>query len=111
AGQGAPFRHLLRPKAGGVAFVLGAMGEAIESVLDVTVSYDIGKPSLADLFTDRVGEVRVHVRERPVPADLVGGDYEHDPAHRERFQAWVNQLWNDKDALLASWKTPVTGRG
>ncbi|MBP6626286.1 MAG: acyltransferase, partial [Arenimonas sp.] len=80
AGQGAPFRHLLRPKAGGVAFVLGAMGEAIESVLDVTVSYDIGKPSLADLFTDRVGEVRVHVRERPVPADLVGGDYEHDPA-------------------------------
>jgi 1-acyl-sn-glycerol-3-phosphate acyltransferase len=107
AQQGSPYRHLLRPKAGGVAFVLGAMGEAIESVLDVTVSYDIGKPSLVDLFTDRVGEVRVQVRERPVPPGLAGGDYENDPAHRARFQAWINQLWDDKDALLASWKTPA----
>ncbi len=105
AQQGAPFRYLLRPKAGGVAFVLGAMGEAIESVLDVTVSYDIGKPSLADLLSDRVREVRVHVRERPVPAGLAGGDYENDPLHRERFQSWINQLWADKDALLASWKS------
>lgn len=107
AQQGSPYRHLLRPKAGGVAFVLGAMGEAIESVLDVTVSYDIGKPSLVDLFTDRVGEVRVQVRERPVPPGLAGGDYENDPAHRARFQAWINQVWEDKDALLASWKTPA----
>jgi 1-acyl-sn-glycerol-3-phosphate acyltransferase len=107
AQQGAPYRHLLRPKAGGVAFVLGAMGEAIESVLDVTVSYDIGKPSLVDLFTDRIGEVRVRVQERPVPAGLAGGDYENDADYRARFQAWVNQLWADKDALLASWKTPA----
>jgi hypothetical protein len=107
AQQGAPYRHLLRPKAGGVAFVLGAMGEAIESVLDVTVSYDLGKPSLVDLFTDRIGEVRVRVQERPVPAGLAGGDYENDADYRAHFQAWVNQLWADKDALLASWKTPA----
>jgi 1-acyl-sn-glycerol-3-phosphate acyltransferase len=107
AQQGAPYRHLLRPKAGGVAFVLGAMGEAIESVLDVTVSYDMGKPSLVDLFTDRIGEVRVRVQERPVPAGLAGGDYENDADYRARFQAWVNQLWAEKDALLASWKTPA----
>ncbi|MCX7034331.1 MAG: acetyltransferase, partial [Arenimonas sp.] len=90
AQQGAPFRHLLKPKAGGVAFVVGAMGDAIESVLDVTVSYDIGKPSLADLFADRIGQVRVHVRERAIPEGFAGGDYEGDAAFRERFQAWVN---------------------
>lgn len=106
AGQGAPYRHLLRPKAGGVAFVVGAMGEAIESVLDVTVSYDIGKPGLGDMFADRIGEVRVHVRERAIPAGFAGGDYENDPAFRERFQAWINDLWLEKDALLESWKNP-----
>jgi 1-acyl-sn-glycerol-3-phosphate acyltransferase len=103
AQQGAPFRHLLKPKAGGVAFVVGAMGDAIESVLDVTVSYDGGKPGMADLFTDRIGEVRVHVRERAIPEGFAGGDYEGDAEFRARFQAWVNSLWLEKDALLEEW--------
>ncbi len=109
AQQGAPFRNLLKPKAGGVAFVVGAMGDAIESVLDVTVSYDIGKPSLVDLFADRIGQVRVQVRERAIPEGFAGGDYEGDPAFRERFQAWVNGLWLEKDALLEAWKPPRGG--
>ena len=104
ARQGAPFRHLLKPKAGGVAFVVGAMGEAIESVLDVTVHYDIGKPSLDDLFADRIGEVRVHVRELAIPPGFAGGDYEGDAAFRERFQAWINDLWREKDARLDAWR-------
>ena len=104
AQQAGPFRHLLKPKAGGVAFVVGAMGDAIESVLDVTVSYDIGKPSLDDLFADRIGEVRVHVRELAIPEGFAGGDYEGDAVFRERFQAWVNGLWLEKDARLAAWK-------
>jgi 1-acyl-sn-glycerol-3-phosphate acyltransferase len=107
ARQASPYRHLLRPKAGGVAFVLGAMGQAIESVLDVTVSYDRPQLTLADLFADRLGVVRVQVRERPVPAGLAGGDYENDPQFRARFQAWVNELWADKDALMASWREPA----
>jgi 1-acyl-sn-glycerol-3-phosphate acyltransferase len=105
ARQASPFRHLLKPKAGGVAFVVGAMGEAIESVLDVTLHYDTGTPTLADLFTDRIREVRVHVRERAIPEGLAGGDYETDRAYRVRFQAWINQMWLDKDALLDDWNS------
>ncbi|WP_322618989.1 acyltransferase [Arenimonas daejeonensis] len=86
ARQASPFRHLLKPKAGGVAFVVGAMGEAIGSVLDVTLHYDIGPPTLADLFSDRIGVVRVHVRERAIPEGLAGGDYESDRAYRVRFR-------------------------
>jgi len=104
ASQGAPYRHLLRPKAGGVAFVVGAMGDAIDSVLDVTVWYDTGKPSLADLFADRIGEVRVQVRELAIPEGFAGGDYENDAEFRQRFQAWVNALWAEKDARLAAWE-------
>ena len=101
--QRSPFRHLLKPKAGGVAFVIGAMGQGIESVLDVTIHYDIGKPGLADLFADRIGEVRVHVQERPVPAEFAGADYENDRAFRVVFQAWLNTLWKEKDERLARW--------
>jgi 1-acyl-sn-glycerol-3-phosphate acyltransferase len=102
ARQGSPYRHLLRPKAGGVAFVIDAMGGALQGILDVTVHYPNGRPSLLDLLFDRVRAVRVHVMERPIPADAVGGDYEADEAFRARFQGWINGLWAEKDARLAA---------
>jgi 1-acyl-sn-glycerol-3-phosphate acyltransferase len=101
AAQASPYRHLLKPKSGGVAFVLEAMGEGLQAILDVTVIYPGGQPTLLDLFADRVSEVQVDVLERPIPPDLAVGDYQNDAAFRERFQAWMNALWADKDATYA----------
>lgn len=39
------YRHLLKPKAGGVAFVLAALGEQLDALLDVTVVYPSDKGS------------------------------------------------------------------
>lgn len=39
AEQQSPYRHLLKPKAGGVAFVLAALGEQLDALLDVTIVY------------------------------------------------------------------------
>lgn len=103
ASQGSTYRHLLRPKAGGAAFVLGAMGDALDGVLDVTVHYDLAQPSLADLFADRIRTVRVRVVERPIPEGFVGADYEGDRDYRRRFQAWLNGIWLEKDACLEAW--------
>ncbi|MBW8310679.1 MAG: acyltransferase [Rhizobium sp.] len=103
AAQGGAYRHLLRPKAGGAAFVLGAMGESLDAVLDVTLHYEPASPTLADLFADRVRTVRVHVRQRPIPEGFSGADYEGDREFRKQFQAWMNTLWNEKDARLAGW--------
>jgi 1-acyl-sn-glycerol-3-phosphate acyltransferase len=111
ARQASPFAHLLKPKAGGVAFVVGAMGEAIDTVLDVTLHYEPARPTLVDLFCNRVREVRVHVQARPVPAGLSEGDYETDRAHRVRFQGWINEMWLAKDARLAAWNAPGAARG
>lgn len=106
AKQGSPYRHLLKPKSGGVAFVLDAMGEGLHAILDVTIAYPAGQPSLIDLLANRIPEVRVRVRQRPIPTELVGGDYQNDREFRVRFQQWMNGLWREKDddldALLAS---------
>lgn len=98
ARQGSPYRRLLKPKAGGVAFVLDAMGAGLESILDVSIAYPGCVPTLADLLAGRVREVRIHVRERPIPDALAGGDYQNDRAFRVRFQRWMNMLWEEKDA-------------
>ena len=108
--QDSPYRHLLKPKSGGVAFVLDAMGEGLHAILDVSIAYPAGIPSMVDLLADRIPEVRVQVRQRAIPAELAGGDYAGDRAHRARFQQWMNGLWQEKDAdieaLLADESVP-----
>ena len=100
ADQASPFRHLLKPRAGGVAFVLGAMGDTLRALVDVTIAYPGGRPTMMDLLAGRIAEIVVHVRERPIPAEFTTGDYENDPAFRERMQAWLNGIWAEKDALM-----------
>lgn len=113
AAQASPFPHLLSPKAGGIAFVLNAMGDALHSILDVTLVYPNGRPSLVDLFADRVGEVRVHVRELSIPTELHGGDYQNDPQFRARAQRWINDLWTEKEVIFRRLleSSQVTGGG
>lgn len=96
--QASPYQHLLKPKSGGVAFVLDAMGHGLHAILDVTIAYPEGAPSLLDLLGNRVPEVRVRIRQRPIPPGLVAGDYQNDRAFRVHFQHWMNELWTQKDA-------------
>ena len=98
--QSSPFRYLLRPKAGGVAFVLDAMGEALHAIVDVTIVYPEGPCTLMDLMAGRVHDIRVHVRERAIDAGLIGS-YDDDAAFRGRVKAWMKSLWTDKDAQAA----------
>jgi 1-acyl-sn-glycerol-3-phosphate acyltransferase len=101
ATQQSPFRHLLKPKSGGVAFVIDAMGDTLQAVLDVTIAYPDGRPTMIDLLGGRIPEVRVSVKERAIPEDLIGGSYQDDRAYRARFQQWMNGLWDAKDAEIA----------
>lgn len=99
--QGSPYKHLLRPKAGGVAFVIDAMGDAIRQILDVTIVYPDGPTSMMDMIAGRIREIRIDIRRIPIlPA--MRGDYEGDAVFRERFQTWVNELWAEKDARIES---------
>lgn len=100
AGQQSPFRHLLKPKSGGVAFVIDAMGDTLRAVLDVTIVYPGGRPTMVDLLGGRIPEVRVSVQERAIPDELLGGSYQDDRAYRARFQQWMNALWEEKDAEI-----------
>ncbi|MEW6077278.1 MAG: acyltransferase [Thermodesulfobacteriota bacterium] len=98
--QQSPYNRLLRPKAGGIAFVLAAMGEHLNSIVNVTIAYPPGPKSFWDFLCGRVTCVRVHVETIPITEELIG-DYFEDEAFRDRFQEWVNVLWEDKDRRVA----------
>ena len=102
ARQASPYANLLLPRAGGLAFVLEAMGDQLDSIIDVTLFYPRGTPDVLDLMAGRIGEMHAHVRNIPVPRGLLGGDYQNDAAFRERFQSWLNGLWGEKDRCLVA---------
>ncbi|WP_101675648.1 acyltransferase [Alloalcanivorax mobilis] len=99
--QASPYTHLLKPKAGGAAFTLKAMAGRLHCLLDVTIVYPPGTSrSLLGFLGGAMRQVEVTIRQRPIPVWAAQGDYENDPEFRQRFQAWISEIWTEKDALL-----------
>jgi len=99
--QKSPFEHLLKPKAGGVAFVLDAMGEYLTTLVDVTIFYPEGIPTFADFVCGRVKTVYVEVHSKKIPREL-SGDYFNDRNYKISFQKWLMEFWHEKDLRLTA---------
>ena len=104
--QQSPYKHLLKPKAGGLALALNAMGDKFQAILDVTIVYPDGTPDFWQFLSGRLKHVVVRVRPLAIPRHLLQGDYAGDPAVREAYQQWVHQLWLDKDARIEALLQP-----
>jgi len=106
--QNSPYTNLLKTKAGGIAFVLAAMDNQLNTILDVTIAYPGGKKSFWDYLCGNIAEARIAVRTIPIDPSLVG-NYALDKTFRTRFQTWLNRLWLEKDRqiddMLEGWTT------
>ncbi|MGB5987066.1 MAG: acyltransferase [Desulfobacterales bacterium] len=100
AAQSSPYQHLLKTRSGGVAQVLGAMGDQMHRILDVTIVYPQGTHSFWSFLSGAISEIKVTVRSLPIPAEL-RGDYIADRAFRRQFHRWLNTLWAEKDRVIA----------
>jgi len=98
--QRSPFKHLLKPKAGGIGYVLTLMGEEINKILDVTIDYpNHHSPSFWDLMTGRLDNIVVTAKLIDIPEE-VQGSYIESAEQRKKVQRWVNELWKAKDEQL-----------
>jgi 1-acyl-sn-glycerol-3-phosphate acyltransferase len=102
AKQQSPYRYLLKPKAGGMALALNAMGDKFQAILDVTIVYPDGAPTFDHFLMGDLHRVVVRVRVLPIPRHLLRGDYAQDAAFRADFAQWVQQLWHEKDLQIAA---------
>jgi 1-acyl-sn-glycerol-3-phosphate acyltransferase len=96
-----PYRHLLRPKSAGISLVLNAMGDQFDAILDMTIAYTPGvDTSMWAYLCGRIPHISVRVEKIPVPAELVHGNYQEDPAFQQQFQHWMTSLWDRKEKLI-----------
>ena len=99
--RGSPYKHLLRPKTDSVEFILNAMGDLLDGIIDLTTAYPPGvAPNFVNLVCGRVTPVKVRARVLPVPHEWLKGDLRENPEMQKRFRAWVGELWARKDAEI-----------
>jgi len=99
--QKSPFKKLLRPKAGGIGFVMSAMGGQLSYILNVTIRYQDGVDELWGFLCGKGKRVQVNVEKLPITEELLG-HYSKDIEYRKRFQKWLNDLWSEKDKRLVT---------
>lgn len=99
--QQSPFAHLLKPKAGGIGFVLSTMGDQLSNILNVTIMYPEGNTSFWGFLCGNIKHIKVVVETLPISEEILG-DYINDKDYQERFQHWLNALWHEKDKLMGA---------
>ncbi|WP_237613469.1 acyltransferase [Reinekea blandensis] len=111
AQQSSPYRHLLKPKSGGIAFAIQALGEKFDTIIDTTIHYQGKAPNYWDMACGRVGTVTLNMRKLAIPPRFQHMDYSNNREDRAAFQRWVSELWQEKDAELEALEQQSAANG
>ena len=98
--QHSKFRNLLKPKSGGVGFVLGSMGTQMKYLVQVSIKYSPTAPTTWGYLTGDFERVNIYIEKIEIPDNLKNRNYITDMPFRKNLQAWLNELWHNTDNKL-----------
>lgn len=102
--QKSPYQHLLKPRAGGLSLAINALGEQLDSILDITIVYPDGTPDYDDLWKGNIRRLGVDVTRLQIPDELLAaimdGGYDRDDASKKMMFEWLEDIWQQKDARI-----------
>lgn len=102
--QKSPYQHLLKPQAGGLSLAINALGEQLDSILDITIVYPDGTPDYDDLWKGNIRRLGVDVTRLQIPDELLAaimdGGYDRDDASKKMMFEWLEDIWQQKDARI-----------
>ena len=102
--QNSPYRHLLKPKAGGFALAISSLGQKIDGILDMTIVYPDGVPQYQDLWQGKMARLGVDIRHIAMDdalfAALKAGQYESSELVKKQLFAWLDDVWQAKDKRI-----------
>lgn len=100
--QKSPFRHLLRPRYGGIGQILYSFDDALDCLIDVTIIYPHGTPNLWHFVSGQIREISVTVRLLPIGAEVRGKNFRQDSVAKAALKTWLNDLWFEKEQYIES---------
>ncbi len=99
--QQSPYRHLLRPRVGGISFVLAALGDQLDGIYDVTIAYPpTGDATMGQFITGRIPRILIQARRITTPSQFFDPAVTTPGPEREALKKWIEELWSEKDQLL-----------
>lgn len=104
--QQSPYKHLLKPKAGGISQVISALGTKLQTLVDVTFVYSTPKHSIWQFLCGRVDRIDINIRALAIPETFTQSTtLLEDSDMQNAFRAWLNGQWEEKDALISKIKS------
>src|SRR3990167_5110952 len=101
--QQSPFKHLLKPRAGGAAVAMHELEDILSGVVHVVIIYPHKTPTMWDFMCGRFEKIIVRYELLPITSDLIG-DYYNDRSFRAHIQQWLNGVWERNDYLIDALK-------
>ena len=99
--QKSPYRHLLRPRTGGIAYAFATLGTVLDHVLDVTVAYPKSERiTLWDFACGRIPRIVIDAHRVEVPSEFLSDAIIHPTAEHKHFKEWLREMWKAKDERL-----------
>ena len=102
-------RHTLVPRSKGFTASVEGLRSHITAIYDLTISYEVGVPSLWQYLKGLVKRIHVHVRRFPI---------EELPHSADDLRLWILARWDEKNELLDHYyatgefpQQPVSPRG
>jgi 1-acyl-sn-glycerol-3-phosphate acyltransferase len=101
ANQESPYRHLLRPRYGGISYVFASMGDMLDAMYDVTLAFPgISDPTFWLYISGQMPRIVVDIREIPLRPEFFEDSVTRPGPNREAFKAWMSAIWEEKDRRL-----------
>ena len=104
ADQESPYGHLLRPRVGAIGFVLASLGDQLDALFDVTLAYPGHDVTFWQFVSGRVPTIAVRARRVEVPPEFFNPEITEPGPARDRFKAWIDSIWQEKDRLLDTYE-------
>lgn len=98
--QNSPYTHLLRPRYGGVGQVLYSFDDALDSLIDVTITYPHGTPSVWQYISGQVKKISVNIQLRPIADNIRGQNFREDSVAKRELKTWVDGIWQEKEQYI-----------
>ena len=95
--QSSEFQHLLKPKIGGIEYVIKDMGDYLHKLIDVTIVYPDGTPSFWEFLSGQCKSVEFIVNHYDIPQEVLVDD---DIERRSALANWIKSIWLSKDRLI-----------
>lgn len=96
--QSSDYKNLLKPKIGGIEYVIKDMGDYLHKLIDVTIVYPDGTPTFWQFVKGECRSVKFVVSHYEIPKQVL---VDNDIERRSSLSGWIKTIWMQKDQQIS----------